>query len=118
MKHVKLAKSLAGSGDTSERLDLALSNRTAEDLDYLEPNKRTLGLCFPSLVSLTLGACTGGGGANGGGGLGTLPSTPNRTPAAAADKTFVIEEDAVDQALSITAPSDNVFNNQYETSSQ
>ena len=76
---------------------------SGNDHGGLEKTQRTASLCFPSLASLTLGACAGGGG---GGGLGVLPSSPNRTPVAAADKTVILDEDAVDQALSITAPND------------
>ena len=50
-------------------------------------------------------AC-GGGGGGGGGGSNVQPAPPNRSPVAAADKTVTLDEDAVDQALSITAPTD------------
>jgi hypothetical protein len=59
-------------------------------------------LGFPSLASLTLAACGGGGG----GGSNVRPAPPNQTPEVAADKTVALDEDSVDQALSITAPTD------------
>ncbi|MEE3197369.1 MAG: Ig-like domain-containing protein, partial [Pseudomonadota bacterium] len=67
-----------------------------------EESKKKTSLGFPSLASLTLAACGGGGG----GGSNVQPTPPNRSPTAAADKTVTLDEDAVDQALGITAPTD------------
>jgi hypothetical protein len=64
-----------------------------------EKTKRITRLGFPSLASLTLAAC-GGGGSN------VRPAPPNQTPVVAADKTVALDEDSVDQALSITVPTD------------
>ncbi len=63
-----------------------------------EQSKGVKTLGFPSLASLTLAACGGGGGGSN--------VQPNRSPVAAADKTVTLDEDAVDQVLSITAPTD------------
>ena len=55
---------------------------------------------FPSLASLTLVACGGGGG------LIVAPPPANRAPVAATDKTLIMDEDANNTALNISAPSD------------
>ena len=60
-------------------------------------------LTFPSLASLTLAACGGGGG---GGGSMVQPPPVNRAPIAAADKTASMDEDAINTALDISAPTD------------
>jgi len=71
--------------------------------DSSEKTKRTTSLGFPCLASLTLAACGGGGG---GGDANVQPTLPNRAPVPATDKTVTLDEDAIDQALSITAPTD------------
>ncbi len=63
-------------------------------------NQRLKQLTFPSLASITLAACGGGGGQM------VQPPPANRAPVAAADKTLTINEDATNQALEITAPTD------------
>ena len=63
-------------------------------------NQRLKQLTFPSLASITLAACGGGGGQM------VQPPPVNRAPVAAADKTLTINEDATNQALEITAPTD------------
>ena len=62
-------------------------------------NQRLKQLTFPSLASITLAACGGGGGQM------VQPPPANRAPVAA-DKTLTINEDATNQALEITAPTD------------
>jgi len=64
-------------------------------------------ITWPALASLTLAACGGGGG----GGQMVQPTPTNRAPVAAADKTLTIDEDALNQALAITAPTDADGNN-------
>ena len=68
-------------------------------------SSKTKGIGFPSLASLALAACGGGGGSN------IQPTPPNKTPVAAADKTVTLNEDTIDQALNITAPTDPDGNN-------
>ena len=63
-------------------------------------NQRLKQLTFPSLASITLAACGGGGEQM------VHPPPANRAPVAAADKTLTINEDATNQALEITAPTD------------
>ena len=57
---------------------------------------------FPSLASITLAACGGGGG----GGPIVQPPPANRAPVAEANKTVSMDEDATNQALEITTPTD------------
>ena len=64
-------------------------------------NKNTL--TFPALASLTLAACGGGGG---GGALITPTPPPNRAPTTAGTTTLTTDEDSIDAALGITAPTD------------
>ena len=63
-------------------------------------NQRLKQLTFLSLASITLAACGGGGEQM------VQPPPTNRAPVAAADKTLTINEDATNQALEITAPTD------------
>jgi len=64
-------------------------------------NQRLKLLTFPSLASITLAACGGGGG-----GPIIQPPPANRAPVAEANKTLTIDEDATNQALDITTPTD------------
>lgn len=65
-------------------------------------NSKTI--TWPALASLTLSACGGGGG--GGGSPIVQPPPANRAPVAEANKTLTIDEDATNQALEITTPTD------------
>ncbi|SVD12467.1 uncharacterized protein METZ01_LOCUS365321, partial [marine metagenome] len=75
----------------------------ASSKDNTNTSQRVKTLTFPSLASLTLAACGGGGG---GGGSMVLPTTSNRSPVAAADKTLTMDEDATSTALDISTPTD------------
>ena len=58
-------------------------------------------IVLPSLISLTLSACGGGGG-----GSIVNPSPANRSPVAATDSTVTLDEDADETGLNISAPTD------------
>ena len=57
-------------------------------------------IVIPSLISLTLSACGGGGGSV------VNPSPSNRSPVAAANSTVTLDEDSAATELNISAPTD------------
>ncbi|SVC48352.1 uncharacterized protein METZ01_LOCUS301206, partial [marine metagenome] len=80
---------------------------TGEESNILSKRKRQSSLdakniTWPALASLTLSACGGGGG----GSPIVRPLPANRAPVAEADKTVGMDEDATNQALEITTPTD------------
>ena len=66
----------------------------------LQNAKQNGSIVLPSLISLTLSACGGGGGSV------VNPSPTNRSPVAAADSTITLDEDSDATELNISAPTD------------
>ena len=63
----------------------------------IKQNKRTL--AFPTLASLTLAACGGGGSL-------IAPAPTNKAPTTAGTTTLTLDEDSTDVALGVTSPTD------------
>ena len=66
----------------------------------LKTAKQNGSIVLPSLISLTLSACGGGGGSV------VNPSPTNRSPVAAADSRITLDEDSDATELNISAPTD------------